>query len=500
MSKLNLRNRAEIIFGNENTANKFPVLNKIIAIYIGLSLIMYISSLIAPVLTFLTHTPIYHFKTYFGLLGAALICIDVFTNRGLWRGAYCWLMYGIAAIAAVSSLLTFSYGISDNLFKICWFVIEIALFYSLSFRLNKIELKRFVFIVYSIILVIWFIACLVSISQFITLTHHIYVADTVSQDSTPTFLGYLNNRLYGVFNPINHAAYISLMLTLIGIYFITKIKNIAVKIIYAIACFIVYMYVILSVSRSALVATSVVIVFIGFLIVRNKLKSTGFKKVMISGVSAILIFAVAFGCYSLVKTGATKLPTLYSSMTSDETVVTPNTESNVQNQELLDRNHNNDVTNARMQIWTDYISLYNKIGLLGLSPGNYMKHIKNNYPNLFIVEYIRINHPPKYNADVIFHTHNGYLLVFVATGFLGLFLLLCYLAFCIIKSLKYIIKNEYISSDMLLAFALVVAGCISAVFDVGVFLCDNGHTLIFWIAAGYLMKNSANKSIPNTKE
>ena len=84
-------------------------------------------------------------------------------------------------------------------------------------------------------------------------------------------------------------------------------------------------------------------------------------------------------------------------------------------------------------------------------------------------------------------------MVFVSTGFVGIILLLIYLIICAVKVVKYIYKNEKISKEFIVLFSIVIAGCVAACFDRGIFLSDNGQTFIFWIAAGSLMKYISSK-------
>jgi len=492
--RIDLKNKAELLFGNQSTSNKLPLLNKIIAIYIGITLVFQISSLIAPVLTALTYTPLYSFKTYLGIIGAGLIAVDLITNKVIWRGAYCWLLYGIVAVGVISSVFTLSYGISENIFLLCWVVIEIALFYSLSHRLSKPEFTRFLFTVYTIIAAIWLVACVISVAQFVAHIRYVYVVDPISADKTLSRQGFAANRLFGIFNPINHAAYISLMLIIIGIYLICKTSKKSLKIFYSISCFFFLMHIILSVSRSALLASFAIIAVASYLLIRNRLSFGKARKILVSSVCSILVLVISFGCYTGIKKVSVKLPRLYKTIvhsgSSDNDDLTDEEyfDLDESEEELLDRDLKEDSSNGRLSIWGDYISLYKKIGAFGFSPGNYMTYIKEHYPDLYIVDYIKNHYPAKYEADVIYHVHNGYLMVFVSTGFIGIILLIAYLALCALKVLKYILSNDKIDIEFVTLFSIVIAGCVAAFFDRGIFLSDNGQSFIFWIAAGALIK------------
>jgi len=146
-----------------------------------------------------------------------------------------------------------------------------------------------------------------------------------------------------------------------------------------------------------------------------------------------------------------------------------------------------DITNDRMEIWSDYIRLYKEVGLLGLSPGNYMPYIMENHPDLYIVDYIKQYYPDKYESGIIYHVHSGYMMVYVSAGIAGILSLAVFVLLCLIRLIGIIRKDKKVSGLFIGAIALVVAGALSAVFDESLFFQNNLQTTIFWLALGVLM-------------
>ena len=144
MSKMNILNeKLSKIFGSENTCNKYPLINKITVIYVGITVLTFILFLIAPFITLIAKTPFYSIKTYLGIIGAGLLCLDVFTNRVVWRGKYIYLLIGICACAAISTVTTARYGFKDNIFDLVWVTVQFGLIYSCGYRLGKASIKKF---------------------------------------------------------------------------------------------------------------------------------------------------------------------------------------------------------------------------------------------------------------------------------------------------------------------------------------------------------------------
>ena len=140
MQKRELR---RAVFGDESCIGRLPWLNTAVLVYVGVTVVSFVLLQIAPVLTWMAKTPLYHISTYLGLIGAVLMALDLFTNRGLWRGIWCWLLYGVAFMDVIASLRTMRYGVKDNLFDLCWVVIQFALVYSLAQRVGKERMRRF---------------------------------------------------------------------------------------------------------------------------------------------------------------------------------------------------------------------------------------------------------------------------------------------------------------------------------------------------------------------
>ena len=88
MQKRELR---RAVFGNESCIGRLPWLNTAVLVYVGVTVVSFVLLQIAPVLTWMAKAPLYHISTYLGLIGAVLMALDLFTNRGLWRGIWCWM-------------------------------------------------------------------------------------------------------------------------------------------------------------------------------------------------------------------------------------------------------------------------------------------------------------------------------------------------------------------------------------------------------------------------
>jgi len=477
-----------VLFGDSNSMDRFPLLNRAILGFVAVSTVVYCLFLIAPVVTFLAKTPLYHAQSFLGILGGLLLCADLVTNKGLWRGPWCVLLYGICAVAALASVRTISYGVKDNLYILAWSVIQIALFYSCAWRTSREKLQKFCSLLFAALFFIWAVACAISVCQYILQIGYLYVVDPLADDISTARQGFIENRLFGIFNPLNHAAYISAMLLTIAVYYFRRKEKWYVRLPLVLGSLILLSHIILSGSRSAQVSLFICAFFVGFCVARNRLPAPHLRRLLLSCGAAVLSLVLFWGGFSGSKVILAQLPSIGIITPDDESTPgspTPSTPSG-QFPERTDLDDN--VSNNRFAIWKDYLGLYGDVGLIGLSPGNYMSYVRENHPELYIVRYIRENYPEKFAAGSIYHVHNGYLMAYVSAGFLGIAGAAAFLVLYLIRVLRYLFGRVRVSGEFIVLCCLVGMGCVCAMFDKALFFMDSAPTFLFWLAIGLLMK------------
>ena len=164
---------------------------------------------------------------------------------------------------------------------------------------------------------------------------------------------------------------------------------------------------------------------------------------------------------------------------------------NTQEEGLLDRRYKGgELSNGRRDIWSNYLSMAGEIGLIGFSPENAGFVIQKIHPELYICRIIRRHQPDLYKTGYVYHTHSGYLRVFVATGFLGLALLIIFIIRCAHAVFRQIMRSRSLSLEFLFSLLIVVAGAVTAMFDNELFFNMNPESLIFWAALAILIKNA----------
>lgn len=509
---------------------QYPMLDRFMMGYIAVVLLFQILLQISPVMTFLATTPLYSIQTYLGLLGAGMVLVDLFTARRTWQGPYCLLLYGICVVAAVASLRMIGYGMKENLFKLCWAGIQFAIMYSCAHRMDRAQLRKYCRILYGVLVAIWLVACCVSLYQYAAQIGYSYVVNPLAKDSSATRQGFYDNRLFGIFYTLNHAAFISTMFLMLGIVLTCTVKKLWVKILLCLSNGILVCHVLLSGSRSGYIGMVACIAVLGFFLLWNRCSRKQWQRFAAGMGAALVLAGVAVAGLQGVKRALTRVPYLVAQWEQEaareeqaeeapeqteempeeseeteelteeteeteeitEETQTEPTETVEYDEAILHReNLEEDVSNGRLSIWKDYVSLWREVGPIGLSPGYYMSYIYENHPELYIVEYIRQIYPDKYESGIIYHVHSGYLMVYVSAGWIGTLLLLAFMALCVLRLIRKVAASGKVSWVLIGAALIVVAGCICAVFDEGLFFQNNPPTTFFWIALGVLMKECA---------
>ena len=237
-------------------------------------------------------------------------------------------------------------------------------------------------------------------------------------------------------------------------------------------------HVILSVSRSALIALILYAFCFTVLLVRNRCGSMKqLKRLGVSVLAGVCAVVVCWGCTEGIRVGMQHMAV--------GTVI--------EEPDAIERSQEGDVSNNRFEIWRDYLSLAGEIGPAGLSLSNYNDYIGDRHPEMYIVRYFTDQFKDTVKTDLVYESHNNYLFVFISTGFVGAGLFLCFLVLVLVRVIRYILRHPQLSLWTITTLAVVAFGLVEALFMNSVFLKINDVSFIFWLALGALMLETEDK-------
>lgn len=481
--------------------------NNIVRSYLAISIFAYLIYLIAPLVSLIMNTQVYSFQRYLALLGMGIIAYDLLFFRIGFKSKYSFLLYPIVVLAGIASLTTINYGIKENLFDIIWLGIYIYIYYSYAERVGQEQVKRDLDKMYKYISIIWLVAILLSISTYLFNTGYRILANPYNDYLTRQ--GFMENRLFGVFMTLIMSAIVSGMLIIYGSIRYPKKKRVIF------INFIFFIHIILSGSRGALLSLIAVLLVVSFYKGYTKyfINKTAIMKTSMSVLLALGLGGGLFVGGQILKEGLAYLPSFtifkdnsmeYKKLLSKypnivveglEEAGLENLDEDINVEEILERQDvdESNVSNGRLSIWMDYIGMYKDVSIFGLSPSNYSKYIHEHHHDLFIVQFIKENHPHTYAVGGVYHPHNTYLMTYVATGVFGLLTFLVTLFLLAKDTIVRLFKKE--DSYLLLISSIVLFCLVNGLFDSILLFSNEVVTAMFWVFLGVLAHILKNKEV-----
>lgn len=406
------------------------------------------------------------------IFGASIILIDFFAKRIFLRQKnVIWLLIFLT-VCLISSIINVKYGLLGNIRNLVWLAISFLLLYPIDGERSAEDVKKEIKFVTNILILVWFVACSVSIGMFL-LQIGFYV--DVYPDSFAR-LGFIEGRLFGIFEDPNYAAIVAIVVILFSIFNIRNSARKFLKAFYFSNILVNFCYVVLSGSRTAEVSAFVVMLLSAYFVLLRKFKDKKanliLKHVFFVGSSLIcslvLIFSIVF-----TKKMLSYLPEFIGAPFQTASVSEPRIRKHVDTTRE-DVNNSTDVSNCRFKIWQSAFELFKSKPIFGTSPRNMRAYAKAEFSDGFI-------------AQRSYAVHNAYLDVLTSTGIVGALALVIFF----VKYLIFVFKFLFLSLKssnyymVLFNFSVVATVAVSAFFLSEIFFVNTIGVLVFWLNLGY---------------
>lgn len=459
------------------------LLDKCIGIYLVFNIVYNLFGWVVPIKEVTPEALDSAVYAVMGILGALLVLADVILNRYWLKTKYCWLLYAFLCVMGISSILNLSFGFMSNAKTIMWSLIQFTIFYSYCQRVEKEKLIRYTSRLCVGIAAFWLVPTLYSMLQFLRLNSYY----------TPIWgkkikQGLVENRLFGVFNDPNYAAFMSLIL-IIGMYFLyQQTKKQWKKNVCIIYGLIQFLYIVLSGSRTVEVGMLCTVLLFVYLQLRNKYPELkGVKVILNRCFLAFLCVVFIFVFWEGTRTVAEQVPAglnkiewfqeyakeSQKKLDNKKEKVESKMKSTKKSKKVLQRKDGKagNVSNNRVTIWKSYLGGMQNHYIFGMSPRNSVK--------VFVTE-----NPKSYIGQTEYETHNGYLSVFVCTGVAGSLLMIIFLALQGKRIFGIIIHKKVISSEHMCCLFVIMNISIFAFFFTDLFFVNNIVATLFWTLLG----------------
>lgn len=420
------------------------------------------------------------------LLLAARLFVD---RRHLIRKNVIWLILFLC-YTLISIVVNRQYGVVDNLKAEIWMVLQMFLIGTISADRDRAENVRQMRLVANVFILLWFLAVLWSLGQFICQYESgAWVGDEWHRT------GFVNNRLFGVFLDPNYAATGSLIAVILAVMQMKCFcKRKAGNAYYIVTIVCQILYIVLSGSRTALVELACVCVLTAGWLVSLRPFFVRLKKLwrffVLLGTAAVCVAVIILGS-SGIKFAASYVPGIYEAFADNsegegEGTETPD-EDSLRSEETqaavsavdLTRADTGvqDISNGRFAIWQDALHLLKEVPVFGTSPGNYLA---------VAAEYLDED---SYIVQNQMSIHSAYLALLLYTGIPSAVFMLIWLALSWKNVLAFLIRRKnhldqtYI--QVLCCAACLLCFCVAGLFLEEMFFAKRIDNLLFWFLFGY---------------
>lgn len=375
------------------------------------------------------------------------------------------LLSGFLVVCVISSILNMKYGISDNVKTIVWTAIQFFVLYGITWKMSREEIKNEFFRLADVLSVIWFCGIAVSLYQFLFQIEYI-----VPYQEYKRRQGFIDERLFGIFTDPNFAAVTSVCVIVFSLIGFRRSRNRLIRIFYVVNCVLQFLYIVLSGSRTAELSGLIA----AFLYVFGYLHRKVQKKSLSQAKKIVLPLAGALLCCVIVMTGVevTKyvssfVPRLFSGDVVQKPV----------NLHRGDVEESSDISNLRMEIWGDVITVWSSKPVFGTSPRNLTAYAKDKIPGSLM-------------AQKGYAAHNGYLAVLAGSGIVGSIVMLAFIILTLRRAYRYMLERFTAGIPALFMIFLIILAVIaaSAITLQDIFFVNTLNTALFWLVLGYLIK------------
>ncbi|WP_413538303.1 O-antigen ligase family protein [Enterococcus malodoratus] len=409
-----------------------------------------------------------------GFAGSLIIFVDfILTIRERKIKKYDIFLVLFIVVMLISSLVNLKYGILGNIKLLMWQII----FFFLVFQFAKdYGYNRWFKIAEKILVFSWFVIILISLGMFIT---KYGIKIPIQYKYYPVRIGWLGNRLFGIFTDPNFGAVTSIIVIFIEIKnLIQKKESAFVRFFCYFNIVLQFLFIVLSGSRTAEITLIALIFFFTFFIFKQSKiinSKSMFKQYSMAFFVAILSVFLLVGISYVTEKTIVYLPRAYSKVQSDSSSKKAEKKKEEVETTSLARpdTESGDVSNRRFKLWSSTIEIAKKSPLVGGSPAYYIQFAHDRVPYTLM------------GQDNL-TAHNLIFLVLAGTGGTGVLIFFIFLMRSIFKALLYCFKSTNSLRDDPVFYSIIFSGgiCLSALFITELVLVSTIGSFVFWLSIG----------------
>lgn len=374
------------------------------------------------------------------------------------------LLGSFVVVLGISTLLNYSYNLTDNLYGVLTFLFELVLFYLMGRTLSADDWNTIIKRVVLSCSLLWDAACAGSLLQFFLDMSYTTI---YAEDHGAVRQGLMDGRLFGLFSDPNFAAFTSLLL-LIGMWHIRPhVKYTATRFFIWLSIVLNTVYIIMSNSRTVYLSVVGSITFYVLLRCYKKYQAEG-----ITGAKMLRILCSRFLLTLILLTAA--YFAILIPLRGFTSLVSP--ERNVAAEMVREDVNEENISNNRFTIWRAYLELYTEKPIFGFSTRS-------------ALPYVSAEHPDSYLAETQYVTHNGYISLLVETGAVGFLVMASFVIMLIVRSARRIADHRALADTYYVFAAWLVSILMFCLCFHDIFFTLNLETMLFFCGLGFLWQN-----------
>lgn len=390
---------------------------------------------------------------------------------------YFFILFAFLCSEAISIVVNFKYGVSQNISHFIIFAFIIFLIYANDINRKSNDVwddlvklgKTHIAIMDTSV-----------IASFVML--FLNYGKTIEIEDYKIKIGFVENRLWGVFRDPNHAAIFMIIAILFSIYAIYYAKNKRAKAYYIISDILMMIYIAFSDSRTAryaLLGSSMFLVYvICWKFFFKKIKLEVLRQIFIVAI-ALIVGIVTYKAPDFITDTYNKAVISYESYHSSQVEGEPDGDEGESTSLVVYRTYDlsKDPLNKRSEIWKNGFELIKEKPIFGTTFFNIKSFLRTEMPSSYIIQ-------PEHTFS---HFHNEIINVFASQGFVGLFLLGAFAVLMLISIIRYYFKmhgKRYL--QMSISLTILLAMCCEMLVQQGPLYNYTPSMFFFWALLGFI--------------
>ena len=366
----------------------------------------------------------------------------------------------------ISIFVNIKYGINADVANLVILGLTFAIVYLQDSSRDKIDVKKEMAIISKLYIIILDISVVASLIMLVTA-----YGKVIYYDDYQLNIGFVENRLWGVFTDPNVASVFSVVAIIISAYYIKQKKQ---RVFFGFTIVLLLFYVGVADSRTGVLCLFFSLGFLTFMFAQKIITSIRKKAVHYL---ICLLLALVVGSISASIPGA--FQNGYNMIVSVEDPDHGNTKKIERNYDLSE-----DISNKRFAIWQSGIEIFSTKPLTGIGFHHLKDYADQEVPDTYLAQ----------DGVRFSHLHNEILNVLVSQGIIGLIIIVAFAVTSIIAIIKKYLtldKNSFFEYTTMITCLLCI--CIGMMLQQGILYFYMPINLIFWMYLGYMRLDSRAK-------